>query len=91
LLSNIVILTDSVIHVEPVFGSPLVVHLVGLRLGNNPAMIATNFEFSGCEKEELVERERKNDEDAGEHEERSHSWTFRGRALGWLIFREKEI
>jgi hypothetical protein len=70
-----VILTDGVINVEPIFGSPLVVHLVGLRLGDNPAMIAANFEFSGCDKEELVERERKNDEDAGEHEERSHSWT----------------
>lgn len=74
------ILTNSVINDEPVFGSPLVVHLVVLRLGNNPAMVATNFVFSGCDKEELVERERKNYEEkkfTGNHKERSHFWTFR--------------
>jgi hypothetical protein len=59
-----VILTDSVINLKPVRGSPLVVHLaVVLRLGNNPATIAADFEFSGRGKEELVEREKENREE----------------------------
>lgn len=57
------VLTDTVINVEPVFGSPLVVHFVVLRLGNNPALITADFEFSACHKAELVGRETKNHEE----------------------------
>lgn len=71
LVGNVIILTDSVIHVEPVFGSPLIVHLVVPRLGNNPAIISANFEFDGCYKEELVERGTKNQEKKS-FAERSH-------------------
>lgn len=44
---KVVILTNSVIDLEPVLRSPLIVHLVVPRLGKNPATIAANFEFSG--------------------------------------------
>lgn len=85
---DIVILTDSVINLKPVLGSPLVVHLaVVLSLGNNPTMIAADFEFSGRGKEGLVEREREDREEkkfVGGYQERSHFWTFRG-ALANLI------
>lgn len=71
------LLTNSVIDLEPVLRSPLIVHLVVPRLWKNPAPIAANFKFSGCYKEEMVERGTKNHEKksfAGEHEERGHFW-----------------